>query len=247
MKNQRNPAGAGRRCGYFGKSDKRPACVKAAILAGGPSSRMDSPKAALGISGRSILRWELDALSGVVDDVMVVCKGKAVPAGGRARIVNDVPEFEGHVGPLAGIYTALAESGGAGVLVLGCDMPFVRPELLRGLVSLADGARTVVPVVDGLFEPLLAVYPHGALPVARGLLENAEMKLSRLIDRLDVIEVHEDELRRLDPELVSFTNVNTPAELERARELAKALYPAGGTARFADTKTIAGFASAREV
>lgn len=194
--------------------------IAAAILAGGLSSRMAVSKAGLDIGGRSMLDRELEVLSRVFGEVLVVCKDTALLRETDARMIADAPEFAGRVGPMTGIYSALKACGGMSVFVTGCDMPFIRPDLLRFMASLAVGERAVVPVVGGLFEPLFAIYPPGALQVARGLLESGEMKLSRLIGGLDVIEVREEELRRFDPELTSFTNVNTPAELERARELA---------------------------
>jgi molybdopterin-guanine dinucleotide biosynthesis protein A len=184
---------------------------------------MSAPKAGLLIGGRSILDRELDVLTGLLRDTVVVSRPGGGHDTGRAEIITDPPEFDGLSGPLKGIYAALQKAGGRSVFAVGCDMPFIRPELVSYMISLSDGANAVVPVVDGYREPLFAIYPGLAAKAAHSLLVSGRMKLTDILDGLDVTEVGEDTLRLYDPELVSFTNVNTPEELERARIMAAGL------------------------
>ena len=48
------------------------------------------------------------------------------------------------------------------------------------------------------------------------------MRIVSFFDEVRVLELGEGELRRVDPDLVSFTNVNTPEELEAVRGSAAA-------------------------
>lgn len=51
-------------------------------------------------------------------------------------------------------------------------------------------------------------------------LGSGKMRIISFFDDVRVLTLGEDELRRVDPDLVSFTNVNTPKELEVVRSRA---------------------------
>ena len=50
-------------------------------------------------------------------------------------------------------------------------------------------------------------------------LKDNDLKIARFFDDVRVNLVPEDEVRRLDPELLSFFNVNTQVDLDRALAL----------------------------
>jgi molybdopterin-guanine dinucleotide biosynthesis protein A len=105
------------------------------------------------------------------------------------------------------------------VLALGCDLPFVTPELLDWLARLAGPAA--VPTVGGRLQPLLARYSPGALePLAAGLA--SEQALTEAAAALKPRPVVEAQLRRFgDPARLAF-NVNTPEDLARAATMLEA-------------------------
>ncbi len=107
------------------------------------------------------------------------------------------------------------------VIVVACDMPFVDPALLGFLLGLVgDGVDAVVPLVRGEPQPLHAVYSRACAGAAAAQIMTGDLKMAKLLDRLRVRYVAEAELRAVDPELRSFFNINTPADLELARSLA---------------------------
>jgi molybdopterin-guanine dinucleotide biosynthesis protein A len=100
-----------------------------------------------------------------------------------------------------------------------CDMPFVSTALLRALLALAAEVDAVVPVIGEQPEPLHAVYRPSCLPAIEAALAAGRKRLLAFFDAVRVRYVAEAELRRWDPELRSFLNVNWPDDLARARAL----------------------------
>ena len=125
-------------------------------------------------------------------------------------------------GSLGGIYTALiagdAEPGR--VLVLACDMPFVNADMLRFMIAQLDAdTDIVVPRVDGYPQALHAIYRKTCIPPIRAQLEANRLKIIRFYDQMRVRFLDEADYAELDPAGRAFSNLNTPAELEQARQL----------------------------
>ena len=116
--------------------------------------------------------------------------------------------------PLVGIYSGLCAANTDLAFVLACDLPFVKPELVQHLLSCAHEADIVVPIVNGYYEPLCAVYRRTANPVIQETLDQGARKITEIYDRLCLKKVAEPDIRRFDPELSSFVNLNTPGDLE---------------------------------
>ena len=202
-----------------------PAAVRGAIvLAGGPSRRMGRPKALLRIGGDSLVARVVAAAVQVVDEVLVVTRGPlaasvahVVPA--SVRIVRDDRRLQS---PLVGLLAGAECARSAYVAALGCDLPFLRPAILRRLFRDAARRDAAVPRWEnGMIEPLVAVYRRRALAAAsRDTLAQGGRSNQDMLDRLRrVAWVPMSQLRRLDPDLRSFLNVNSPADLARARAL----------------------------
>ncbi len=188
--------------------------VSAAILAGGQSRRMGRDKAWIDLGdGRPLVRRVIDAVSVVADDVLIVANDE------RYRTLGPrvVPDAHPGAGVLGGIATAIASARHPAVIVVACDMPFVRPEALRSLVALADGWDAVVPLVRGERHPLHALYTRGCLVLFEQAIVAGRLRVISALEELRVRTLGEAELSAVDPGLVSVTNVNTPEELAELR------------------------------
>src|SRR4051794_13778353 len=98
----------------------------AAILTGGRATRFGGrDKSALTVEGRTILQRQLDALAGVVDEVLIVGSAHDLVPG---------------CGPLGGLHAALSAARGDGVFLVACDMPYLSGPFIAHLLSLAHGA-----------------------------------------------------------------------------------------------------------
>jgi molybdopterin-guanine dinucleotide biosynthesis protein A len=192
------------------------ASVSGIILAGGRSRRLGTDKAFLPLFGEPLVARIARTLAALSDDLIVVTNepAKYAPLGLAARLV---PDDRPGLGSLMGIYSGLKQARHPHALVVACDMPFLSPALLRYLAALADGYDVVIPEIDGLHEPLHAVYGIGCLePMAR-LLAAAEHKILALFPQVRVRTVGRSEIEALDPEHRSFLNVNSPEDWERVQ------------------------------
>ncbi len=188
-----------------------------AILAGGLCRRMGRNKALLPFGGRRIIDGLLDKLRGLFSEVLVVVSDPAPYADLAARTIRD--RLPGK-GPLGGIYTAVSSSAFPYTFCIACDMPLANPALIAYLCEQAAGYDAVVPRTPDGYQPLHAVYGKGCLPHLEAMLRADQLKVEALFPALRVRVVEGSELARLDAGLTSFTNVNSPGELDAALRLA---------------------------
>lgn len=195
--------------------------VSVAVLAGGQSSRMGRDKAFLQVGGAPIIERVLAAVAPLSDDRFIVANDVAPY---RVYGLPVFPDVIPGKGPLGGIYTALRHSAGAHTVVVSCDQPFLSTELLRYLLSLRQGQDVVVPLNrDGYPQSMYAVYGQACIEPIRRRLEANRLKVIGFFPDVRVREVAAAEIDRIDPERLSFFNVNTPEELAEARRLAGTL------------------------
>ena len=194
--------------------------VTGIILAGGRSARLGRDKALLPWpskdSRQTLLRHVHAVLGAVCSEIYVV--------GNRTRLTefNVVADVSPVRSSLTGLVSGLQAAKTPLALVVACDMPFLNGALLSALVARATPEwDAVAPVVRQEPETLHTVYHKRCLSVAAGMLRSGDLKLGRLMQRLRVRRVTEDEVRLFDPELASFSNINTLQELAQARERAR--------------------------
>jgi molybdopterin-guanine dinucleotide biosynthesis protein A len=122
-------------------------------------------------------------------------------------------------GPLGGIYSGLVASSCSRAIVVACDMPFVSVALLDYMAQFIPAFDVVVPRMKEMVEPLCAIYSKNCVVPIQRLLERNELAIRELFGAVRVKYVEEDSIDRVDPEHLSFFNVNTKADLDKARRL----------------------------
>ena len=188
----------------------------AIILVGGRSKRMGKNKALLPLPGDpslTFIGYLSSTLSSLCSEVLIVARDEADAVGYTAldaRVITD--KVPGH-GPLMGLYSGLNAIYAQRALVVAVDMPFVQPALVSFLLSQAPSDSLLVPLVNNIPQVLLAVYPRTILPVIESCLQQGRHDLRSLLEVAPVQYIEEEQLRRIDPTLRSFVNVNTPEEL----------------------------------
>ena len=158
---------------------------------------------------------------GAVEVVVAVSdagRAAALPLAPEHRIAVD--RFAG-AGALGGICTGLEAASAGWALVVACDLPFISPPLLWHLAGRRDGVDAVVPVTGGRPEPTHALYSRRCLPAIRSRLAAGRLKAAGFLEDVAVRYLDEAELRRHDPQLLSFFNINYPRDLAQARALAR--------------------------
>jgi molybdopterin-guanine dinucleotide biosynthesis protein A len=198
--------------------------ISGAVLAGGTGSRIGGAKPSRLLGGRTLAQWALDGVQRAAPMVMFAVAPDETPPDLDARVPVIVCEdlLPGR-GPLAGIYTALRCSGADAVVVVPCDAPFVEPALLELLLAQRQGWDAVVPEAGGRLQTAFGVYTGRCLPALIEALNGGDLSVHALLSRLRVRVVPEADVRAVDPELRSFFNVNTEADLCRAESMIAAL------------------------
>ena len=187
-----------------------------AILAGGRSTRMGTNKALLEFGGVRIIEGLLSKIRSLFPEILIIANEQAVYADLGVPVIPDrIPEK----GSLGGIYTAVYHSTFPQALCIACDMPLASPAVIAHLRGLAPGYDVVVPRTAEGYQPLHAVYGKTCLPHMEEMIRADRLKIDRLFPLVRVRTVEEAELRRLDPSLCCFINVNTREELEAAVRL----------------------------
>lgn len=180
--------------------------VSAIVLCGGRSTRMGRDKASLPFGTETLLARVVSRVRQVAADVVLVAReGQVLPPGFEA--VRDPAEG---LGPLAGIAVGLRAVHGTRAFVAACDMPFLRPALIRRLLDLSRHHDACAPLIDGFAMTTCAVYATGVAGVAEAMVSARHLRPRDLLDRIDTRYVTADELRDVDPSLESFRDCNTP-------------------------------------
>jgi molybdopterin-guanine dinucleotide biosynthesis protein A len=187
--------------------------VAGIVLAGGRSNRMGTDKALLPWRGSTLLAHVCRMVSEACGSATVVAessdrfaKAELPP---QTRVVADLYPC---LGPLGGIVTGLRAAGEGIHVVTACDMPFIRVELLRFLLSEADGWDAAIPEIDGHLQPLCAAYDSRCADTLESRLLAGERSVQSAVSALNLKVILPPPLLAVDPDLVSFTNINTPEQ-----------------------------------
>lgn len=190
--------------------------LSAAVQAGGRSGRMGRDKGLIPLGGKPLIMHTLARLEGLCDEILVTTNHPDEYAFLGLRLVADsVPG----AGTLHGLKTALKEARGERVLVLACDMPFISRALVEYMLHVDPQADIVVPLVDGEYEPLHAVYARSCLTQVEAALNAGQRRMISFFPQVRVVTVETPELARLDPDGLSFFNINTPEDLAKAERI----------------------------
>lgn len=195
--------------------------IASIVLAGGQSSRLGREKCAEVIGGESLVERAIGHLSSLSTEILIVISQRQSRTSfsyPEAKTVVDLYPGKSSIG---GIYTGLMHSICFHNLVVACDMPFLNLDLLRYMIKLSPDFDVVIPRIGEQMEPLHAVYSKNCIGPMEKLLEQGDLRISRFFDSIRVRYVEDNELDGFDPEHLSFFNINTNADLVRARTLAE--------------------------
>ncbi len=191
--------------------------ISCIILAGGKSKRFGHDKILERIGNTSLLEQVISRTSPLSQDIIIVtAKERAftqLENHPRIKIVHDIVPGAGSLG---GIYTGLVESKTQYNLVVAADMPFLNEALLRYMIQAAEGSELTLPHVGKWYEPLHAVYSQNCIGPIKDLLDQGRKVIVELFDYVKVRFIETEEIDRYDPHHISFFNINTQEDMERA-------------------------------
>jgi molybdopterin-guanine dinucleotide biosynthesis protein A len=194
--------------------------ISCIILAGGKSTRFGHDKVLERIGNTSLLEQVISHVNPISKDIIIVtAKGRAfaqLANRPKIKIISDIMPEQGSLG---GIYTGLVKSESFYNLVVAADMPFLNETLLRYMIKNAKGYDFILPRINNIYEPLHAVYSKNCIAPIKSLLEQGKKTIIELFDYVKVKFVEAKEIDRFDPKHISFFNINTRDDKERALEI----------------------------
>ena len=192
--------------------------LSVAIIAGGKSVRMGRDKAFVKLAGKPLIRHVIERSRnlGQTETILIANQSERYRHLGLP-VFSDVCPNKGSLG---GIYTALTYAQSPHTLVIACDMPFIKTELLRFMIAqISDAIDIVAPRVGGYPQGLHAIYSQSCRQPIQEQLAANRLKVIRFYDRMRVRYLDENDYEPYDVDGRSFVNLNTPEELQQARKL----------------------------
>ena len=188
------------------------------ILAGGESKRLNNvEKSTLFVGDKRIIERMMTVYEKLFSDIILVSNHPTAYLEWNALVVKDIYTRRSS---LTGIHSGLFYTKTEHAFIAACDTPFLKMELVKTILQHAD-SRTdvVVPRTGAGIEPLCAVYSRRCLQTVQGALDKDRLKIRHIYSKLKVKEIPETVLKKTDPGLVSFFNINTPDDLEQANRM----------------------------
>ena len=186
----------------------------AIVLVGGEARRAGGrEKYFFQFDGKTFLEHLISSLEDVVEEIVLVARNPA-QCGRFSGIpgISITSDIRKGIGPIGGIHAGVQQASGDLLFVVACDMPCVNALVVEHLFTLIDAHDAVIPRWnEEMIEPLHAVYRRGALhSYLRG---HHSRSLREMVRHLDIAFVDIADLRALDPELRTFTNINAIEDL----------------------------------
>ena len=188
------------------------------ILSGGLSSRYDGmEKALLQVGGVRILDHIYDIYSQLFEEIILVTNSPQKFLEWDLLIVSDLFPIRSS---LTGIHAGLFYMTNPFAFISACDTPFLKKEMVETVIGKIESQIDIVmPETSAGFEPLCAAYSKRCLEAAQNHLEQKKLKITKTFRKSRIKTISEKVLRKIDPDLQSFFNINTPGDLQRAEEM----------------------------
>ncbi|MFB9952626.1 molybdenum cofactor guanylyltransferase MobA [Rhizobium puerariae] len=197
------------------------------ILAGGRSSRMGAIKAFLDIGGVTILSHIVRRLAPQVSAITLNAPEDFPNPLGFGLLPDRIGN---HIGPLAGVLSGLRdiEARGAAathLLTVPSDSPFVPADLAERLRAATDNPDAVVIAAsDGRSHPVFGLWPVSVADDLEAWLGDPDnRRIKAFLRRHPMVTVEFPLIDTARGPLDPFFNINTPEDLEEARNFAKEL------------------------
>ncbi len=196
--------------------------VTGVLLAGGASRRFPPNKLLHTYEGGPLFWRPLRALATACGEiVLVLAAGAPEPQlpllGTSVRVVRDPAVDQG---PLVALASALGGVRTAWALLVGGDMPDIKPALLRAMAERASTSSADVVALADKDEawPMPALFRVAvARPAAARLVESGERRLRAIVNELNTERLDERWWAQHDPSGSWRRDIDRPADL-RGRE-----------------------------
>ena len=183
------------------------------ILAGGKSVRMGYDKGSVNWHGKQQRYYMAELLKPYCEEVVLSCRAEQKEEiDSNYKILQDT--FI-DLGPYGAILSAFREDPNKALLVVACDLPLLDDATLQYLITNRDPSKIATTFknnFDGFPEPLITIWEPKSYPVLLSWLAQGYSCPRKVLINSDV-----KLLEAPNPD--ALTNVNTPEELERVKQI----------------------------
>lgn len=207
-----------------------------AVLIGGKSSRFGSDKGLFELSGKPLISYLLDILYKINYNIFLVANSisqmqdymKKIDIKNLTAFIIDEKDINSDdtlQTPMIGLYSAFKELNRLNykkVIILTCDSPLIKKEVLEYLIEKCKNFDCCIPQWEsGFLEPLIAIYPiKKALKSIKRNFKNRLYKLTNILSthwKINFISI-EKEIKQIDSELSTFININELKDIEELKK-----------------------------
>jgi molybdopterin-guanine dinucleotide biosynthesis protein A len=200
----------------------------AIILAEGSKGKFAEDRGLLKLGGKPLVNHVVDAVEGMVDEVLVVTSSKEQTelyaktiSSANVRFAISIDESKE---PLAGSLTGFEAAQGEYSLLLPFNVPFVSKAVVSLLFDCIIGKAAVIPRwPDRQIEPCRAVYrTEQALAAAEEALSSGEVEVEAIVNKMRGVRYLSTlVMEQLDPDFRTFFQVKSSLDLKKAMMMAK--------------------------
>ena len=187
------------------------------ILAGGKNTRIGTEKAFIQLLPQiPLIESTFCLFKTIFSEIIIVTNNPEAYFKFEAKVVEDLIKNKG---PLGGIFTGISFSTSEQNFVVACDMPFIKPELIKYIIQKPEEYDVVIPEIDGKLESLVARYSKRSLSVIFSHLMEGQLKIQDILSKLRVLKISSKEIEKFDPNHLSFFNINREEDIKKAKDL----------------------------
>ena len=188
------------------------------ILSGGLSTRLSGRnKAFIEINGKKIIENTYTIFKRLFREVLLVTNEPELYQQWDFKIVSDIFQVRSS---MTGLHAGLYHASFPFAFAVACDSPFLNEGLVKTILShITEQTYVVVPKMERGYEPLCAVYSKKCLNPLETCIRNQNYRIIEIFDKgpTPTTCIPEELLKKSDPHLLSFFNINTPQDIEEAK------------------------------
>jgi molybdenum cofactor guanylyltransferase len=191
-----------------------PSSITGIVLSGGKSSRMGIDKGLMKINGMTMTTHAVNVLIGICDRIIIIANDEQYEDLGYP-VYHDIVKEQG---PAGGLYTGLHYVETEWNILIACDMPNLKPDLIKYLIGNIDQDMiAVVPELKGRAQPMCAVYHKDYYNALQESMQNGMLTMRYILKQnrtkylpiTDNLPFYSDDL---------FENLNTPESVKMFRK-----------------------------
>ena len=183
-----------------------------AVLAGGASRRMGQDKALMILNGKTLLERVCNEGRKAGLPVLIIGReaGKLPPS---ISLFESIPDTTPGLGPLGGLACAMKSHSNCDILLCACDLPEITSESFLWLIHAWQKCKNyhaagLIPVWQGLFEPLFAIYSASLCSTVQQMVFEGRLAMKDLIRDGDFMHIN------LPPTMAgAIKDVDSPSDL----------------------------------